>query len=105
MHQQPRRRRLAAAGLADDADRLALADRERDIVDSTHGLARAEQAAANGEVLCETIHAQERLRLAAEVFDRREPGDWRCFTHDAAPGAVFPSPLVGEGGAGAVRDG
>ena len=47
-HEQPRGRRLAAAGLADDAERLAAHDVEGDAVDRLHGadLALEDDAAA-----------------------------------------------------------
>ena len=69
MHQQPRRGRLAAAGFADDADGLALGDRERDVIDRAHRLARAEQAAADREMLGQADDLQQRLRLAADILD------------------------------------
>src|SRR5215216_250702 len=46
---ETRRGRLAAAGLADDAEHLALLDREAHVVDGAHYAAAAEQAAAHRE--------------------------------------------------------
>src|SRR5690242_7652772 len=48
MQQQPRQRRLAATGLTDDAEGLALAHRERDAVDRLH---RSAAAALGWEML------------------------------------------------------
>ena len=68
LHQQPRRRRLAAAALAHDAQRLALLDGEVDAVDRAHHALRPEQAAAlDREVLDEAVHRDERLRRPAAV--------------------------------------
>ena len=66
VHQQPRGGRLAAAGFADDADGLALGDRERHVVDRAHGLARAEQIAAHRKMLGQAVDLQQRLRRAAD---------------------------------------
>ena len=61
--QQPRGGRLAAARLADDAERLAAGHLEGDAVHrlDVRDLA-AEQAAAHGEELAQARHPQERLR-------------------------------------------
>ena len=64
---QARGRGLAAAGFADNADHLALVDRERDVVDRPHDALRAEKPAAQAEMLDEILHLQERLRRAADI--------------------------------------
>jgi hypothetical protein len=75
--QQPRRRRLAAAGLADDAQRFALADLEADRIDGLHDYAPAGLAAVEGEVFRESFRDQHRLPRPADVariadrYDRR----------------------------------
>ena len=69
---EPRGGRLAAAGLADDAEHLALVDREAHVVDRAHHAAPAEQAAAELEVLAQGAHLEQRLLRAADVGDRRE---------------------------------
>ena len=69
---QPRRRRLAAAGFADDAEHLALVDREAHVIDRAHHAAPPEQAAAELEVLAQCAHLEQRLLRAADVGDRRE---------------------------------
>jgi hypothetical protein len=60
-----RRRGLAAAALSDERERLSLLKRERHAV---HGLHVAdgllEDAAANGEVLLEPLHLEERGLVA-----------------------------------------
>ena len=75
MHQEPRGGGLAAAGLADDADGLALGDGKGDVVDGAHGTFRGEQPAANGKVLGQAVDLKQRLRDAADVLDRLEHGD------------------------------
>ena len=64
-------RALAAAGFADQAERLALVDREADAVDRLHDGAAAEQAAAAREMLGEVAHLDERLahRVAPPTVD------------------------------------
>ena len=53
---------LAAAAFADEAERLAFLDVERDVVDRLDVSDRAlEQAAAHREVLHEVAHGDERL--------------------------------------------
>ena len=55
-HQQPRGGGLAAAGFADDAEGLALADGEGDVVHRLHGRDLAvQQAAAHREVLAQVV--------------------------------------------------
>jgi len=61
--QQPRGRGLAAARLADDAERLALGDGEVHAVDRLHRREGAvEHAAAHREVLDQAAHREQRLR-------------------------------------------
>jgi hypothetical protein len=83
-----RRRGLATAGLADDADRLALADGESDIVHGAHSLAGREQTAAHREVFCETFDMEQRLRLAADIFEWVEHlvGDFERICHIVSSG-------------------
>src|SRR5690242_12589511 len=60
MHQQSRRRRLAAARLADDAERLAGRDRERHVIYSLHhGLGPVQQSAAHREMLGQPVDRQQ----------------------------------------------
>ena len=67
-HQQPRGGGLAAAGFADDAERLALADGERHVVHRLDGRDLAvQQSAADREVLAQAFDQQQRLRRAATV--------------------------------------
>src|SRR5439155_3111968 len=55
-------RRLARSGLADQAERLALSDLERDVVDGAHVVDRPldQPALAHGEVLLEPFDDDER---------------------------------------------
>src|SRR6516165_6457373 len=66
-NQQPRRRRLPAAGLADDAQRLALADHEADTIDGPHDNAGAEPVAVEGKMLREVLRDQHRLPWPADI--------------------------------------
>ena len=79
VHEQARGGRLAAAGLADDAERLALQHVEIDAVDGAHQRRRAEHALPDREMLDEPAHRQQRLRRPAAV---RGGGHGRvhCFT-------------------------
>ena len=80
-------RRLAAAGLADDAQGLALGDGERHVVDRLHhACGRAEQAAADREMLAQVARQQQRLgRAAAIARSRRAIGSpCQAFTSMAA---------------------
>ena len=62
LEHQPRGRRLAAARLADDAERLAAVDAERDVLDGVHDAAAArEHAQADGEVLRQVLDLDERV--------------------------------------------
>jgi hypothetical protein len=81
VHQEPRRGRLAATGFADDADGLALHHRKGDVVDRAHGLARAEEIAADGEVFCQALDLEQRLRRAAAVLDRLKHVCGQGFAH------------------------
>ena len=66
LHQQPRRRRLAAAGFADDAERLARSHSEGDVVDRLHGrLGPVQQAAPEREMLGQVLDCQQRAGFAA----------------------------------------
>src|SRR5690242_849736 len=68
MHQQAREGRLAAAGFADDAQRLALEHGEGNIVDRPHlGDRPVEDAAEDVEMFGEAVRDQHGLRLAAAV--------------------------------------
>ena len=64
---QPARRRLAAAGLADQADALADADGQVDAVDGLHGadLAFDREAAVDREVLGQPLYLEEGLGRGA----------------------------------------
>ena len=66
-HQQAGGGGLAATGLADDAQGFALSDVE---ADSVHGLdmrVDVAQRAAQGEILAQSLHGQDRLRRPASV--------------------------------------
>ena len=79
MHEQPRRRRLAAARFADDAERLAFHHLEIDAVDGAHdGFGAAEHGLADGEVLDEPAHREQRLGGTAAVA-RDEGGNGAQF--------------------------
>jgi hypothetical protein len=66
---RPARRRLAAAGLADDAEGLARADLEADAVDRAHGHGGgARQAAAGGEVLAQAAHGEDGVGHSPRSF-------------------------------------
>ena len=56
---------FAAAGFADDGQRLGLAELERDAVDGAHRAARAEQAAADGIETAQVARLHHRLAQAA----------------------------------------
>ena len=90
VHQEARGGRLAAAGLADDADGLALGDIERHVVHGTHGLALGEQPAAHREMLGQPVDTQQRLRGAADIrqgFEHVEGFD--DFCHDISSGCPW----------------
>jgi hypothetical protein len=60
--QRPTQRRLARAGLADQAEHLAPADVERDVVDRSHHARRpAQQPATGREVHGQPVHVEEDL--------------------------------------------
>src|SRR5207245_1648800 len=59
---QPSQGRLAAAGLADDAHRLARRDLERDLVDR-RDVAGAAEPDPDGEALCQVADLEERRRF------------------------------------------
>jgi hypothetical protein len=63
---ETRRRRLAAAGLADDPERLAAAHGQRDVLDRVHdGLAAREHALPHREVLRQVVELDEVFRSGA----------------------------------------
>src|SRR5476649_936159 len=76
--QKARHRRLAAAGLAHDAQGLALGDGEREVVDGAYHLGRtAKDTARDRKVLAQASSQQQRLgrptavgRAAARTNDR-----------------------------------
>jgi len=71
VQQQPRGRRFAAAGLADDTERLALEYIERHSVDRLHPIARdAPEAPFGREMFLEVAHDQQRLHRAAAILGR-----------------------------------
>src|SRR5439155_24074957 len=68
------RRRLAAARLAHQPERLAAMERERDAVDRAHDPTRtAEHPAADGEVLDDVPDLEKRSRLGVHVRIIRLP--------------------------------
>src|SRR3954447_6565405 len=62
-HDAPREGRLPATGLADDSQRLALVQRERDTVDGLHGrdLLLEDDALRDREVLLDVLADEQRL--------------------------------------------
>ena len=72
-------RRLPAAGLADDAERLALAQREGDAVDRLHGrdLLLEDDPAGDREVLRQVLDDEELVPVAHALGSRVEGGDER----------------------------
>ena len=65
---QPRGRRLAAAGLADDAERLAAAHVQRDVLDGVHlRLAAREDALLHGEALRQMLELDEVVGAAVRA--------------------------------------
>ena len=73
MHQQSRGRRLAATGLADDAEGLARLQLKGNAIDGLHdGLGAAEQSALEGKMLGEVFDDQKRLG-AAGLLGRLAP--------------------------------
>src|SRR5439155_6066075 len=76
--EQPAGRRLAAAGLADQAESLAPGDREVDTVDrlDVRDLALEDDAAGDGEVLPEVGDLEDRLAL---LGGGRRGARTRCF--------------------------
>src|SRR5258708_3111051 len=65
-------RRFATAGLANDADGLALGDTERDPVDSLYLVAgQAPEAAFGRKMLLQVAHDQQRLCRAAAIVGRK----------------------------------
>ena len=75
--QRPHQGRLAAAGLADKADRLALVDGEADVVDGVH---LREFLRAAGET---PLEARQRSRSAADREQFRYVGDVKQDGHAA----------------------
>ncbi len=71
---RPAERRLAAAGLADDAERLAAHDRQVDPVHGAHLADRVlEDAGLDREPLDETLDAEDLVRIAARRDADRRP--------------------------------
>ena len=74
LDQRPRQRRLAAARLADEAERLAGLDRQVDAVDGVDLSDGAlEDPGADREVLDETLDAEDLLAASGPLVDRLEP--------------------------------
>ena len=74
-HDAAPHRRLAAARLADHAERLALADGERDVVDCLHraDLLLEDDAARHREVLLQVLDDEQLLAEAAVLRSRPRP--------------------------------
>ena len=70
-------RRLPAAGLADEAEHLARADRERHAVDRVHDAAAVGSRHGRREVLDEPVDLEDRLRSVAHRSTRMEARDER----------------------------
>src|SRR5439155_3323210 len=84
-HDAAGERRLAAARLADDAERLALVERERDAVDGLHGrdLLLEDDPARDREVLLHVLDGDELFSLghqiASTVIIASSPAASRAF--------------------------
>ena len=78
MHQQPGRRRLAAAGLADDAEGFARLHIEGHVVDGLHdGLGPVEQPALEREMLGQVLVSSGRLAIGLRRYLAPAPGHER----------------------------
>ena len=101
---QPRQRRFAAAGLADDPEGLSRIDVERDVVDRAHpGMDALEHAAPQREVLAQAQHLEQRRRPVGRAHARisiasRSPSDRRLNAIDvtkiASPGSAGTTALT-----------
>ena len=85
-HDAARHRRLAAAGLADDAERLALVDGEGDAVDGLDGadLLLEDDPARDREVLLQVLDDEQLVARARRLGRRRSgglPGRGRSSRH------------------------
>jgi hypothetical protein len=81
--EKPRERRLAASGLAHDAERLARRHVERDAVHRPHPRQRAlEHAAPQGEMLAQALHLEERPRHPRISMASRRPSESRLNAID-----------------------
>src|SRR5690606_9121950 len=79
-------RRLAAAGLADEPERLAAGDLKRNPIDGSHHLARAAHAAADRKVLDEPLYAELRAHdstSSVAAISTRGAAGW-CSQHAAS---------------------
>ena len=75
---QPRKRRLAAARFADDAERLFRLDAERDVVDRANPRVCAEQhSGADREVLPQPTHREQRAAQTRISIASRSPSESR----------------------------
>src|SRR5258708_3523724 len=74
LHDEACERGLAAAGLTDDAKRLALGDVEAHAVDGMHRTAAAAKASPAAEMFDETAYRQQRLRRPAAIAPERVRG-------------------------------
>ena len=76
LEHQPRRRRLAAARLAHDAERLAPAHAQRDVLDGVHlaRVARVKTPGRHGEVLGQVLDLDQRDRRASSRADPQPDG-------------------------------
>jgi hypothetical protein len=102
--QEPRQRRLAAAGLADDPERLGRIDVERHAVDRAHpGVGALQHAAAQREVLAQPARLEQRrpavvrAQLRISIASRR-PSESRLNAIDvtkiASPGSAGTTALT-----------
>ena len=79
--------RLAAAGFADEAQRLARIDREADAIDRLHHRDRArEQAALQRKVLLQVLDFDDRAHAAARSDASTRSASWQATTWPAPIG-------------------
>ncbi len=101
-----RERRLSAAGLADDAERLTAPDLEADVVDRMHlGLAAAEQPVGlDREVLHDVLHLDEDVRARPGHGPLPACGSTRrAWSAGSQHAEAWPLPPTGTSGGCSVR--
>jgi hypothetical protein len=82
-HQKTRRRRFSATRLADNTQRSALGDAERDIIHRMHGAhPSVQQPTAHRKMLAQALDDQQRLSRSAAVA--RVRGERELWRHRAS---------------------